>query len=417
MTQTRSDILIIGTGQAGAQAALSLRQEGFGGSICMLGEERDLPYERPPLSKEYLAGERTADRLLLRQPLFWAERDVEIRTGVRIARVEAGRAHAEDGAVHEFGTLVWAAGGHARRLSCPGAGLSGVHVIRSRQDCDDLRADLNAARQVVVVGGGYVGLEAAAVLAKAGKSVTVVEAQPRLLARVAGPEVSAHYKALHEAHGVRILLDVAVAALEGQGQGQGEREGEREGQGRVAAVRLADGTRLPADLVIAGIGLVPSVAPLGIAEAVVDAHCRTALPNIYAIGDCATHPNRFAGGASIRLESVQNAVDMAKTAAAHIVHGDGARPYDACPWFWSNQYDVKLQTVGLSMNHDARVVRGDPASGSWSLVYLRAGAVIALDCINAARDYVQGKALVERGARIPPDRLADAGQPLKSLEG
>ena len=398
-----SDVLIIGAGQAGAQAAISLRQEGFAGSIRMVGEEADLPYERPPLSKDYLAGERTADRLLLRPPAFWAEREVGIRTGVRIARVEGKVAHAEDGRSFGFDTLIWAAGGHARRLACPGADLGGVHVIRTRQDDDDLRADLHTARSIVIVGGGYVGLEAAAVLAKAGKQVTVVEAQSRLLARVAGPEVSHFYKAAHEAHGVAILLDAQVEALEGDS--------------RVSGVRLADGRVLPADLVIAGIGLVPSVAPLGLDAVEVDGHCRTTLPQVYAIGDCAAHQNRYAGGARIRLESVQNAVDMAKAAAAHIVHGDAAKPYDACPWFWSNQYDLKLQTVGLSLGADARVVRGDPASGNWSLVYLRAGAVVALDCINAPRDYVQGKALVERGARIAPDLLADAQVPLKSLEG
>jgi 3-phenylpropionate/trans-cinnamate dioxygenase ferredoxin reductase subunit len=241
------------------------------------------------------------------------------------------------------------------------------------------------------------------VLSKQGKQVTVVEAQPRLLARVAGPEVSAFYKARHAAHGVEILLDAQVEALEGDF--------------RVSAVRLADGRRLPVDLVIVGIGLVPSIAPLGVESLTVDAHCRTEIPHVYAIGDCAGHANAFAGGATIRLESVQNAVDMAKAAAAHIVHGDAAKPYRACPWFWSNQYDLKLQTVGLSMGHDARVVRGDPVSGQWSLVYLRAGAVVALDCINAPRDYVQGKALVERGARIPPALLADAATPLKTLEG
>lgn len=398
-----SDVLIVGAGQAGAQAAISLRQDGFAGSIRMVGAESDLPYERPPLSKDYLAGERTADRLLLRPPAFWAERAVEIVTGVRITGVDGKVAQADDGRSFGFDTLVWAAGGHPRRLQCPGAGLGGVHVIRTRHDVDDLRADLHTANGIVIVGGGYVGLEAAAVLAKAGKTVTVVEAQGRLLARVAGPEVSDFYRAAHEAHGVHILLDAQVEALEGKA--------------RVSAVRLAGGSALPADLVIAGIGLVPSVAPLGIGAIEVDVHCRTTLPDVYAIGDCAAHQNRYAGGAWIRLESVQNAVDMAKAAAAHIVHRDAAKPHDTCPWFWSNQYDLKLQTVGLSIGADSRVVRGDPACGSWSLVYLRAGAVVALDCINAPRDYVQGKALVERGARIAPGRLADAQRPLKSLEG
>ena len=398
-----TDILIVGTGQAGAQAAISLRQEGFTGNITMVGEEQDLPYERPPLSKDYLAGERTADRLLLRPPAFWAEREIRILTSTRITHVDRGVATADDGRLFAFGKLIWAAGGHARQLSCVGGGLGGVHSIRTRHDDDDLRADLHTAERIVIVGGGYVGLEAAAVLVKQGKQVTVVEAQTRLLARVAGPAVSDFYKAAHAAHGVTILLDAQVAALEGEH--------------RVTGVRLADGRLLPADLVIVGIGLVPSVAPLGLETVLVDAHCRTGLPDIYAIGDCAAHPNRFAGGGTIRLESVQNAVDMAKAAAAHIVQGDTAKPYDACPWFWSNQYDLKLQTVGLSLGHDQTVVRGDPASGGWSLVYLRAGAVIALDCINAPRDYVQGKALVERGARISPALLADTATPLKQMEG
>lgn len=403
MSETHADVLIVGAGQAGAQAAITLRQEGFAGSIRMLGEEPDLPYERPPLSKAYLAGEVTADRLLLRPPAFWAERDIQILTGTRVTRVEGKTAFSEDGGRHGFGRLIWAAGGHARRLGCPGAELGGVHVIRTRQDDDRLRADLHSARRVVVVGGGYVGLEAAAVLVKQGKAVTVVEAQPRLLARVAGPAVSDFFLERHRAAGVDVWLGCGVAALEGDG--------------RVAAVRLSDGRTLPADVVIVGIGLEPSVAPLGLEQVEVDAHCRTALPDIYAIGDCAAHLNRFAGNARIRLESVQNAVDMAKAAAQHIVQGDAARPYAACPWFWSNQYDVKLQTVGLSHGADASVVRGDPASGSWSLVYLRAGVVVALDCINIPRDYVQGKALVERGARISPATLADSTIPLKEMEG
>lgn len=405
MNASISDVLIVGAGQAGAQAAISLRQEGFAGSITIVGEEPDYPYERPPLSKEYLAGERTAERLLLRPPGFWSERDISILRETRIVQVHNGIAVAEDGRQFPFGKLIWAAGGHARRLSCPGSDLEGVHCIRSRQDDDALRAELDSAACIAIIGGGYVGLEAAAVLSKAGKDVTVIEAQSRLLARVTAPPVSAFYKAQHEAHGVTILLDAQVEALEGEK--------------RVAAVMLADGRRIACDLAIVGIGLVPSVAPLGLAGngVPVDAHCRSEIPSVYAIGDCAFHANRFANGAGIRLESVQNAVDMAKTAAVHIVHGDSAKAYDSCPWFWSNQYDLKLQTVGLSIGYDATVTRGDPASGNWSLVYLRAGRVIALDCINAPRDYVQGKALVERGAILAPELLADTDIPLKSMEG
>jgi 3-phenylpropionate/trans-cinnamate dioxygenase ferredoxin reductase subunit len=403
-------VLIVGAGQAGAQAAISLRQLGFGGRITMAGAEPDLPYERPPLSKEYLAGDRAADRLLLRPPAFWAERDVDMQLDCRIVAVDpkTRRAATDRGEAIAWDWLIWAAGGHARRLSCPGAELGGVHVIRTRDDVDRLRSDLHVAGHVAIVGGGYIGLEAAAVLAKQGRAVTVLEAMPRLMARVAGPEVSDFYLAEHRRHGVDVRLGAEVEGLEGQG--------------RVEAVRLAGGERLAADVVIAGIGLVPEVGALLAAGAepalggvMVDAHCRTALTGVYAIGDCAAHANHFAGGQMVRLESVQNAVDMAKAAAAHIVEGDAGKPYGACPWFWSNQYDLRLQTVGLSFGADARVVRGDPASRSWSLAYLRAGVLVALDCINMARDYGQGRALVERGARPDPARLADPGVPLKEL--
>ncbi len=402
-------VLIVGAGQAGASAAIALRQGGYTGAVTIAGAEPDLPYERPPLSKEYLAGEKEAARLLLRPAGFWAERAVTVRTGVTIASVDAAARTATAASGERFGwdALVWAAGGQARRLACPGAALA--HVIRTRADVDALRAALPGARRVVIIGGGYIGLEAAAVLAKLGHGVTVVEALPRLLARVAGPEVSDWYLALHRRHGVEVRLGAGVVAIEGEG--------------RPEAVRLEGGERLEAELVIAGIGLVPEVEALRAAGADcpngvrVDGHCRTSLAGIYAIGDCALHANAFAGGAEVRLESVQNASDMAKTAAAHILLGDAAPPYRAVPWFWSNQYDARLQTVGLSMGAEARVVRGDPASGSWSLVYLRAGAVVALDCINATKDYMGGRGLVERGARVAPALLADAAVPLKSMEG
>lgn len=404
---THFDVLIVGAGQAGAQVAISLRQGGFTGSIGMAGEEPDAPYERPPLSKEYLSGEREAERLLLRPLPFWAERNVALRLGARVVAVDAA-AHSvttADGERIGYGTLVWAAGGHPRALPVPSGSLPGVHVIRTRTDVDALRREAEHASNIVIIGGGYIGLEAAAVLRKLGKSVTVVEALDRVLARVAGEPVSRFYEAEHRAHGVDIRLLAAVEDLEAK-------------DGRVAAVRLAGGT-LAADLVIVGIGIVPSVAPLAEAGAAtgngveVDEFCRTSLPDIYAIGDCASHANAFAGGARIRLESVQNAIDQAKVVAGAIL--GAPKPYHAAPWFWSNQYDLKLQTIGISAGHDASVVRGDPAARSWSLVYLKHGKVIALDCINAARDYVQGRALVERGLAIDPARLADAAVPLKEM--
>jgi len=258
-----------------------------------------------------------------------------------------------------------------------------------------------------VIGGGNMGLEAADVLPKLGKKVALLEAWPRVLARVAGPELSAFYEAEHRAHGVDLRTNVAIEALDGV-------------NGKVSGVRLADGSVITAQMVIVGIGIIPAVEPLLAAGAKggngveVDEFCRTSLPDVYAIGDCAAHANAFAGGATIRLESVQNANDQA-TVAAKTICGADAQPYKATPWFWSNQYDLKLQTVGLSSGHDATVLRGDPATRSFSVIYLKDSKVIALDCVNMIKDYVQGRKLVEAGAAIPAQQLADATVPLKDL--
>ena len=404
------DVLIVGGGHAGAQAAIALRQHKFVGSIAIINAEPELPYERPPLSKDYLAGEKTFERLLIRPESFWAERDVTLLLGRRVMAVDTGnkRATINDGETLGYGSLVWATGGDARRLSCVGHDLAGVHTIRSRADVDLLEQELSETSRVVVIGGGYIGLEAAAVLTKFGKHVTVLEAQPRVLARVAGEPLSRFYEQEHRAHGVEVILGVTVDHLEGDD--------------RVRAVRLADGTSIPADMVIVGIGIVPMVEPLiaaGAAAAAggvaVDEHCRTTLPGIFAVGDCAAHANRYAAGTVMRVESVQNANDQATTVARFLT-GD-PQPYEAVPWFWSNQYDLKLQTVGLSVGHEEVVVRGDPAARSFSVVYLREGRVVALDCVNATKDYVQGRALVTSGAVIDPARLSDTSVPLKDLAG
>ncbi len=405
---TRYDILIVGAGHGGAQAAIALRQRGFGGSMAVIGEETEIPYERPPLSKDYLAGDKEFDRILIRPASFWVEREVAMLTGRRITAVDAA-AHRVTTAAGEsfgYGTLIWAAGGHARRLSCQGHDLSGVHAVRCRADVDRMMAELASTTRVAVIGGGYIGLEAAAVLSKLGKQVTVLEALPRVLARVAGTELSRFYEAEHRAHGVDVRLGTMVESIEGK-------------DGRATGVRLADGEVVPCEMVIVGIGIIPAVEPLIAAGAeggngvAVDRLCRTTLPDVFAIGDCALHANDFAAGAAIRLESVQNANDMATT-VARVLTGEDV-PYHAVPWFWSNQYDLKLQTVGLSTGFDRAVVRGDMATRSFSVVYLRDGAVIALDCVNAIKDYVQGKALVVAATRADPDQLADASIPLKTL--
>jgi len=401
------DILIVGAGHGGAQAAIALRQGKFAGSIAVIGDEPELPYERPPLSKEYLAGEKSFDRILIRQPAFWDEREVTMLPGRRVVAVDpvAHRVTTDDGAGIGYGKLIWATGGQARRLSCDGHDLTGVHTVRTRADADRMIAELPEVTNAVVIGGGFIGLEAAAVLAKFGKQVTLLEALDRVMARVAGPDLSNFYQQEHRAHGVDVRLGVAVTALEGDD--------------KVTGVRLADGKVVPADLVVVGIGIVPAVEPLIAAGAEggngvrVDAQCRTSLPDIFAIGDCALHANRFADGAAVRLESVQNATDQATVAAKTILGEEVA--YEATPWFWSNQYDLKLQTIGLSIGYDQAVVRGDPATRSFSVVHLKQGKVIALDCVNATRDYVQGRKLVEAGAVIDAARLADVSVPLKEL--
>ena len=403
-----ADIVIVGTGHGGAQAAIALRQHGFEGSILMIGRDREPPYERPPLSKEYLAGEKPFERLLVRPEAFWGERQVELMLDTTVTRVDAQAKEltVSGGETVSYGTLIWAAGGDPRQLACPGAHLEGIHAVRDKADSDGIRAALAAgAKRAAVIGGGYIGLEAAAVLTKLGCEVVVVEMLDRVLARVAGEDLSRFYEAEHRAHGVAILLGAEVEAIEGEE--------------RVSGVRLTSGETIACDLVVVGIGIVPAVGPLIAAGASgangvdVDGCCRTSLPDVYAIGDCAAHANAFAGGQVIRLESVQNAHDMAAVVARAIC-GD-PQPYDATPWFWSNQYDLRLQTVGLSLGHDATVLRGDPAERSFSVIYLKDSRVIALDCVNRTKDYVQGRRLVEARAAIAPERLADGETPLKGM--
>jgi 3-phenylpropionate/trans-cinnamate dioxygenase ferredoxin reductase subunit len=407
MTDSRYDVVIVGGGHGGAQAAIALRQGKFTGTIAIVGDEPELPYERPPLSKEYLAGDKTFERILIRQPFFWEEREVAMLRGRRIVAVDPA-AHSvttADGATIGYGSLIWATGGAARRLSCEGHDLTGVHTVRTRADVDRMIAELPGVTNAVVIGGGFIGLEAAAVLAKFGKRVTLLEALDRVMARVAGPALSRFYEDEHRAHGVDMRLGVAVDSIVGEN--------------KVIGVRLADGSIVPADLVVVGIGIVPAVEPLLAAGAEggngvrVDSQCRTSLPDIYAVGDCALHANRFADGAEVRLESVQNATDQATVAAKTILGEDVS--YEATPWFWSNQYDLKLQTIGLSIGYDQAIVRGDPAARSFSVIHLKQGRVIALDCVNSTKDYVQGRKLVETGAVIDPARLADASVPLKEM--
>ncbi len=408
MSMTRYEVVIVGTGHGGAQAAIALRQNGFEGSIQMIGRDPKPPYERPPLSKEYLAGEKPFERILIRPEKFWADKDIGLTLGATVTKIDPQAKEVVLGSGEGIGyeRLIWSAGGDARRMSCPGSHLEGVHAVRDQRDVQQLMADLEGgAKKFVVIGGGYIGLEAAAVLRKLGCGVTLVESMDRLLSRVAGEDLSNFFAEEHRRQGVDVRLGSNVERLEGET--------------RVTGVTLAGGETIPCDAVVAGIGIVPSVGPLIAAGAAgangvdVSDTCHTSLEKVYAIGDCAAHANSYANGAVVRLESVQNANDMANTVAKAMC-GD-PQPYDAMPWFWSNQYDLRLQTAGLSTDFDKAVLRGDPADRSFSVIYLRDGVVIAVDAVNRTKDYVQGGKLVKSQAEIDPELLADTEVALKEM--
>ena len=402
-------VVIVGAGQAGFQVAASLRGDGYAGPITLLGTEPHPPYQRPPLSKGLLLGKMARERLLFRQPDFYAAQAIDLRRGTTVTAIDrpARAVVTEAGERIAYEALVLATGTRVRPLPVPGADLAGVLYLRTIDECEDLARRIAAAERVVVIGGGFIGLEVAAAVRLLGKPVTVLEAADRLMGRVVAPVISAFYADLHRARGVELVLNARIAALEGA-------------DGRVAAVSMADGSRHPADLVVVGIGVLPNVelaAAAGLPCAngiVVDEHGRTADPAIYAAGECTSHPSRFAGG-MVRLESVQNAVDQAKTVAAAIL----GRPvaYDEVPWFWSDQYEVKLQMVGLSAGHDQQVLRGDPATGRFSVVYFRAGRPIAIDSVNRPGDHMAGRRLLGAGRPLTPEQAADEAFELKRALG
>lgn len=397
-------IVIVGASHAAAQAVDSLRREGHAGRIVVVGDEPQIPYQRPPLSKKYLSGEMGADRLWIRPAEFYERLGVEFVLGHRAVRLDraAHRIHLDDGTGIDYGRLLLATGSRARPAAVPGADQAGVHYLRSIADVDGIRAGLQSARRVVIVGAGYIGLECAASCAKLGLEVTVLEMAERVMSRVVAPEMSAFYTDQHRAHGVAIRLNEQVVAFEGTGQ--------------VLAVRCADGVAHPADMVIVGIGVVPNVelaAEAGIAcdnGIAVDEYCRTSDPDIYAIGDCASQPSlRY--GRRIRLESVDNAFEQAKTAAANLCGRELV--HDKLPWFWSDQYDLKLQIVGLSQGYDRVILRGDPASCAFSCCYLAGDELIALDAVNHVKDFMSARKLIAERARFDLARLADPAVTLK----
>jgi 3-phenylpropionate/trans-cinnamate dioxygenase ferredoxin reductase subunit len=409
MTDLRN-VVVVGAGQAAAQLVEALRRRGYGGSIAVFGEEPWLPYQRPPLSKKYLAGGLPVDRLQLRQPAFYADQKVDLHLGQTVTRLErnARQVWLADGSAHPYDALVLATGSRPRSLPLPGIDLGGVHVLRSIADADALRADAlravdRPAGRAVILGGGYIGLEVAATLRQLGLEVTVLEVAERVMNRVVAEPVSRWYEAEHARRGVDIRLGARPIALEG------------DAEGRVRAVVTAAGT-LEADVVVLGVGVLPNDSLARDADLPcdngiqVDERCRTADPAIHAIGDCTNHPSVHYGG-RVRLESVDNAVEQANTAAADLL-GIEAR-HERVPWFWSDQYEHKLVIVGLSQGHDQVVLRGDPASGAFSCCYLRDGELLAIDTINVAKDHLAARKLIPVRLRPDPSRLADLSIALK----
>ncbi|MEP0189497.1 MAG: FAD-dependent oxidoreductase [Erythrobacter sp.] len=409
-SSSAADIVIVGTGHGGAQAAIALRQQGHDDTIIMIGRDNAPPYERPPLSKEYLAGDKAFERIMIRPEKFWSDKGIELRLGSGVVEIDWMKHEVllSDGSVISYRKLIWSGGGDPRRLPSPGANRKNVFYVRDKRDADAMMAALEAgAKKAVVIGGGYIGLEAAAVLLKLGCEVTLVESQDRLLARVAGKELSQFYADEHRRQGVDVRLEQGVTEVLGE-------------EHTASGVKLDNDEVLPCDMIVVGIGIVPAVGPLIAAGAAgsngvdVDMFCRTTLDDVFAIGDCAAHASPYANQRVIRLESVQNAHDMANT-VAKAIQGD-KEPYHALPWFWSNQYDLKLQTAGLNLDFDETVLRGDPENRKFTVIYMKEGRPIAFDCVNTMKDYVQGRKMLERGVdKIDPTLLADTDLQLKEL--
>ena len=389
-------IVIVGAGQAGVQALDTLRRKGFVGEITLVGEEPWLPYQRPPLSKKFLSGSMERERLLIRPEAFFAEHKIRVLRERRVMRIDrAGRAiHLDDGVVVKYDRLLLATGSHPRRSSAPGADLGGVHFLRNVADVERIRGEFVRGKRLVIVGAGYIGLEVAATASEMGLEVTVLEQAERVLSRVTCPQISSFYQSEHAKHGVRIVCRAQVSEIEGGADG------------RVRAVSCDDGSSHPADVALIGISVnatdaLAQEAGLECANGiVVDQHCRTSDPHIYAAGDCTSHPN-IHYGRRVRLESVDNAFEQGTSAALNML--GTPTPHDKLPWFWSDQYDLKMIIVGLSQGYDEVVMRGSIDARSFSACYLREGELIAVDTVNAPKDQMAARKLV--AARARPDRV------------
>ena len=400
--------VVIGGGHAAGQAVASLRQGGFEGDIVVIGDEPFLPYQRPPLSKQYLSGEHGLERVYLRPEKFYEERNITLKLGVRAESLDC-TAHTittSEGETISYDKALLCTGSRPRPLNAPGSDLEGIHYLRGIADVDGIRAEMADAKTMIIVGGGYIGLEVAAVARTAGLDVSVLEMESRILNRVTTPTMSQFYTELHEGRGVKILTDTAVSGFEGNG--------------RVSAAVTATDEKLPADIVIIGIGILPNVE---LAQAagldcdngiVVDEHCITSSPDVFAAGDCTNHPNPLLNR-RLRLESVPNAMEQARVAAANMLGGD--KSYAAIPWFWSDQYELKLQMVGFSTHADQEVLRGDPSSNQFARFYLENGVLVAADAVNSPKEFMACRQLVAKQVKVDVDKLADSDIPIKELLG
>jgi 3-phenylpropionate/trans-cinnamate dioxygenase ferredoxin reductase subunit len=400
-------IVIVGAGQAADQAVHTLRRKGFTGKLAVVGDEPWLPYQRPPLSKKFLAGALDRDRLILRPQHFYTEHSVDTRLGRRVEEIsrDARRVRLDDGASLPFDALLLATGSRPRPLTAPGADLEGVHMLRTIADVERIRSELAENHRLVIIGGGYIGLEVAATARELGLDVTVLEMADRVMNRVTCKEVSSFYETEHARHGVRIITNSKVQALAGDSR-----------TGRVKTVITDDGAEHPADLVIVGVGVtaideIAAAAGIECANGVlVDEYCRTSDPAIYAAGDCTNHPNLHYGR-RMRLESVDNAFEQAASAAHNLLGTPTV--HDKVPWFWSDQYDLKMIIVGLCQGHDTVIVRGSAGSRSFSACYLREGELIAVDSVNSPKDQMAARKLVAARARPDPDKLANPAIAMK----
>ena len=407
-------MVIVGGGQAGAQAVETLRRRGHLGPITLIGEETLLPYQRPPLSKKYLAGTLDRDRLIIRHAQHYLDHAVDLRLGFPAVAIDRERRRVEiaDGSHVEYARLLLATGSSARQFPVPGAELAGIHYLRTFSDVERMRPEMIPGRRCVIVGGGYIGLEVAATCRECGVEATVLDAADRVMSRAVSPWVSDFHARAHANRGVDIRCSARVIAFHPAPAAAAIQPG----TARVATVELGDGTLVPADFVLVAIGVTPNDALARAAGLecdngiLVDDHCRTSDPVIFAAGDCARHPSPHYG-ARVLLESVDNAFEQAASAALNMFGIPTL--HDKVPWFWSDQYEHKMIIVGLSQGHDFAVLRGDPASGSFSVCYLRDGELIAVDTVNAAKDQLSARKLIPARARPDPRKLADPAIPLK----